>query len=79
MSTGMDIETVRDQFDLPRLHAFNSYTGKFPPLHVSVSKLAAYFGVWEPSKTAGKSGRPVQNISNKENDAAIAQFITMLG
>ena len=75
----MDIETVREQFDLPRLHAFNNYTGKFPPVHISVAKLAAYFGVSQPSKTAGQSEQTVPNISDKENDAAIAQFITILG
>lgn len=37
----MDIETIRTQFDLPRLRAFNSYTEKFPPQHVLI---AAYFG-----------------------------------
>lgn len=38
---GMSIEEVRDQFDLPRLQAFNRYTEKFPPQHILV---AAYFG-----------------------------------
>lgn len=37
----MDIETVRAQFDIPRLQAFNSYTEKFPPEHILV---ASYFG-----------------------------------
>lgn len=41
ITTGMDIETVREQFDIPRLQAFNSYCEKFPPQHVLV---AAYFG-----------------------------------
>jgi hypothetical protein len=41
ITTGMSIEDVRDQFDIPRLEAFNSYTEKFPPQHILI---AAYFG-----------------------------------
>jgi len=41
ITTGMDIESVRQQFDIPRLEAFNAYTEKFPPQHILV---AAYFG-----------------------------------
>jgi hypothetical protein len=41
ITTGMSIEQVREQFDIPRLEAFNSYTEKFPPQHVLI---AAYFG-----------------------------------
>lgn len=37
----MDIETIRTQFDIPRLRAFNQYTERLPPLHVLA---AAYFG-----------------------------------
>ena len=41
ITLGMSVEQVREQFDLPRLQAFNRYCQKFPPLHVLV---AAYFG-----------------------------------
>lgn len=41
ITTGMSIEEVREQFDIPRLQAFNSYCERFPPQHVLV---AAYFG-----------------------------------
>lgn len=41
ITTGMDIETVRDQFDLHRLESFNTYTKKFPPQHLLA---ASYFG-----------------------------------
>ncbi len=41
MTTGMDIETVREQFDIPRLIAFNAYTEKYPPQHILI---ASYFG-----------------------------------
>ena len=41
ISLGMSVEQVREQFDIPRLQAFNRYCEKFPPLHVLV---AAYFG-----------------------------------
>lgn len=41
IATGMSIEEVRNQFDIPRLAAFNAYTEKYPPQHVLI---AAYFG-----------------------------------
>ncbi|MGV1045468.1 hypothetical protein [Limnohabitans sp.] len=41
ITMGMTLEQVREQFDIPRLLAFNQYCEKFPPLHVLV---AAYFG-----------------------------------
>ena len=41
ITMGMDLEQVREQFDIPRLRAFNQYCEKFPPVHVLV---AAYFG-----------------------------------
>lgn len=37
----MTIEDVRDQFDIPRLQAFNRYCEKYPPQHILI---AAYFG-----------------------------------
>jgi hypothetical protein len=40
-STGMSLEEVRDQFDVPRLEAFNSYTERFPPQYLLI---AGYFG-----------------------------------
>ena len=45
ISTGMTIEEVREQFDLHRLNAFNSYSRQYPPLHVMV---AGYFGICNP-------------------------------
>jgi hypothetical protein len=45
----MDIEAVREQFDLPRLEAFNKYTKQFPPQHMLV---AAYFGYGKSQKEA---------------------------
>lgn len=47
MSTGMGIEQVRAEFDIPRLQAFNKYAEKFPPSHVLI---AAYFGFGKESK-----------------------------
>ena len=41
LTTGMDIETVRTQFDIPRLTSFNKYTEKYPPQHILI---ASYFG-----------------------------------
>jgi len=41
ITTGMSIEAVREQFDIPRLQAFKTYCEKFPPQHVLI---AAYFG-----------------------------------
>lgn len=41
ITMGMSVEQVREQFDIPRLLAFNRYCDKFPPQHVLV---AAYFG-----------------------------------
>ncbi len=41
ITTGMSIEQVREQFDIPRLKAFNSYTEKYPPQHLLI---ASYFG-----------------------------------
>lgn len=51
MSTGMTLNEVLDQFDLPTLRAFNDYWKGFPPVHVMV---AAYFGI-EPEKRAVKA------------------------
>lgn len=44
LSTGMSLEEVRSQFDLPRLSAFNAYTARFPPQHILI---AGYFGFGE--------------------------------
>lgn len=53
ISTGMTIEQVREQFDLPRLTAFTSYTKRFPPVHVLV---ASYFGFGKPTESATNEG-----------------------
>ena len=47
MSTGMTIEQVRAEFDLPRLEGFKKYTHQFPPQHILV---ASYFGFGKPKK-----------------------------
>lgn len=49
MSTGMTVEQVRAEFDLPRLEAFKKYTQQFPPQHVLV---ASYFGFGKPEEKA---------------------------
>lgn len=43
----MTLEQVREQFDVPRLIAFNRYCERFPPQHTLV---AAYFGFGKPKK-----------------------------
>lgn len=67
----MSIEEVRNQFDLPRLKAFNNYSKQYPPTHVLI---ASYFGFGKPS--ADTKTIPTQS---PDNDAALAQFFTMLG
>jgi hypothetical protein len=52
ITTGMTFEDVRNQFDIPRLAAFNSYTEKFPPQHVLI---AAYFGFPKEKPKADES------------------------
>ena len=42
ISTGMTIEQVRSEFDIPRIEALNKYHAKYPPLHIMV---AAYLGI----------------------------------
>lgn len=59
MSTGMSVEQVRSEFDIPRLQAFNKYTEKFPPSHVLI---AAYFNF-------GKEPQP------KEQDNDFSQLM----
>lgn len=34
----MTLNEVKEQFDLPRLEAFNKYTRKWPPQHILVAK-----------------------------------------
>jgi hypothetical protein len=47
----MNLEEVREQFDLPRLEAFNKYSEQFPPQHVLI---ASYFGYGKKKETEVK-------------------------
>lgn len=58
----MSIDDVREQFDIPRLEAFNRYSEKFPPTHVLI---ASYFGF----------GKETEKTSNEDE---IAQLLTMI-
>jgi len=55
LTTGMSLDEVRTQFDMPRLTALNRYTERFPPQHILI---AAYFGF-------GKDG---EKETNKQED-----------
>lgn len=61
----MSYEEVREQFDLPRLQAFTSYSTKNPPVHMMI---ASYFGVYEKAEQA----------SPKSQDAALSALIAQL-
>lgn len=61
--TGMSLNDIADQFDLPRLDALYAYHKKFPPLHIMV---AAYLG-------AGES-KPTSQQNQPDLFAELAQF-----
>lgn len=65
VSTGMAIEDVRDQFDLPRLEAFRSYSERNPPVHVMIAR---YFGI----------GKDAQPQALKNNDDELTQLFAQL-
>ncbi len=48
----MSIETIRAEFDIPRLQAFKNYTKAHPPVHVMI---AAYLGITTESVPAGNT------------------------
>jgi hypothetical protein len=60
----MDIESIRDQFDLPRLKAFNTYTEQYPPQHILI---AAYFGY-------GTKKKEVEQLDGNELVELMAAF-----
>lgn len=59
MSTGMTLEQVRDQFDLPRLASFNKYSEKFPPSHVLI---ASYFGFGKSEPKPENNGEAIADL-----------------
>jgi hypothetical protein len=63
ITMGMSVEQVREQFDIPRLQAFNRYCEQFPPLHVLV---AAYFGY--------PKAKPQSSDSEEDMAKLMAQF-----
>ena len=48
ISTGMSIEEVREQFDFPRLIAYNKYAKKNPAVHLMLSNFLGYNTPEEP-------------------------------
>lgn len=64
MSTGMGLEQVRSEFDIPRLEAFGRYTAQWPPIHIL---LAGFMGLGQaPAKP------------DKSQEEALADLISQL-
>lgn len=65
MSTGLDFDQVRDQFDLPRLKAMNKYWENYPPIHIMI---AGYLGI-----------KPSEKAPELSNDEHLIQLMQALG
>ena len=62
----MSIETIRAEFDIPRLQAFKNYTKTHPPVHVMI---AAYLGIATES---------VPEDVYKRQEAELKQLLTQI-